>query len=365
MSIFFLETTWYILPHHSKLEDPAKLWQKYDMWEILCCVEKNTREADGQSNGENRCSPYGHNENWNWNDIDLGLAMLFKCWAMPNKIRTYLSAPLSLLPHDMTWGDSEVFYLQGNHDPLRRCEKLVRCPKIPAKIHCRQRNTGSKIWCNTTYVKENCWIKIACVAGPFAHMGTVRQCAQHVLYVCTIQYCIPNSGSCFVAFPYPNISTINILCHILQFRKTIQCGKNKTSETTVQYCQIPAFTKSRNRNSKAYHGHHSVFSFIHTEAYSRHKNIYSIPMLVWGNRGIYRSFFSRMYDHCFARPPPKCNYTVERGGGADIDNKTTGVKNSISVHSIFGGGGGGGKILYVHNISVIYTPLSFDNIDFL
>ena len=237
MSIFFLETTWYILPHHSKLEDPAKLWQKYDMWEILCCVEKNTREADGQSNGENRCSPYGHNENWNWNDIDLGLAMLFKCWAMPNKIRTYLSAPLSLFPRDMTWGDSEVFYLQGNHDPLRRCEKLVRCPKIPAKIHCRQRNTGSKIWCNTTYVKENCWIKIACAARPFAHVGTVRQCVQHVLYGCTIQYCIPNSGSCFVAFLYPDISTINILCHILQFRKTIQCGKNKTSETTVQHCQ--------------------------------------------------------------------------------------------------------------------------------
>ena len=37
-------------------------------------------------------------------------------------------------------------------------------------------------------------------------------------------------------------------------------------------------------------------------------------LLVWGNRGIYRSFFSRMYDHCFARPPPKCNYTVEGGG---------------------------------------------------
>ncbi len=189
MSIFFLETTWYILPHHSKLEDPAKLWQKYDMWEILCCVEKNTREADGQSNGENRCSPYGHNENWNWNDIDLGLAMLFKCWAMPNKIRTYLSAPLSLLPHDMTWGDSEVFYLQGNHDPLRRCEKLVRCPKIPAKIHCRQRNTGSKIWCNTTYVKENCWIKIACAARPFAHVGTLRQCVRYMYCTC-VQYSI-------------------------------------------------------------------------------------------------------------------------------------------------------------------------------
>ncbi len=108
MSIFFLEATWYILPHHSKLEDPAKLWQTYDMWEILCCVEKNTREADGQSNGENRCSPYGHSENWNWNDIDWGLAMLFKCWAMPNKIRTLLFCPSLPLSTRSIWREETV-----------------------------------------------------------------------------------------------------------------------------------------------------------------------------------------------------------------------------------------------------------------